>query len=262
MDRPHHGSRPFTLEAEGSSPVVRGPRSIDLGFTVVEDSAANSKGDGGKEPAHSSGIFSTSDFSVDPPLPVHSSSSSTQRSEPRSHSEGAGELNGGAGQFFGNGGGAVQQQAMRSPRASHGGVEHDSAGSIASLSGTSSDNGGGGGRAWENDDGGSLLRAGGSRGEGLGSTPSSTPAAAVPPRYPGGGGSGDWRDSFGGRRGRAGKRGGGSSSNTSGSAFSEEGSGNGGGESGQEKGSRHAVRGKRGGVPWIGRILAFDVQQW
>ncbi|CAM9298391.1 unnamed protein product, partial [Ectocarpus sp. 6 AP-2014] len=139
-------SRPFTLEAEGGSPVARGPRSIDLGFTVVEDSAANGSGDGGKEPAHSSGIFSTSDFSVDPPLPVHSSSSSTRRSEPRARSEGAGELiGGGAGQFFGSGGAVQQQATSRSPRASYyGGVERDGGGSIASRSGTSSDNGGGG----------------------------------------------------------------------------------------------------------------------
>ncbi|CAN0129375.1 unnamed protein product, partial [Ectocarpus sp. 13 AM-2016] len=103
-------SRPFTLEAGGGSPVARGPRSIDLGFTVVEDSAANGNGDGGKEPAHSSGVFSTSDFSVDPPLPVHSSSSSTRQSEPRARWEGAPESNGGVGKMFGSGG-AVQQQA-------------------------------------------------------------------------------------------------------------------------------------------------------
>ncbi|CAN0419817.1 unnamed protein product, partial [Ectocarpus sp. 8 AP-2014] len=103
-------------------------------------------GDGGKEPAHSSGIFSTSDFSVDPPLPVHSSSSSTWRSEPRARSEGAGELiGGGAGQFSGSGGAVQQQATSRSPRASYyGGVERDGGGSIASRSRTSSDNGGGG----------------------------------------------------------------------------------------------------------------------
>lgn len=219
------GSRPFTLEAEGGSLVTRGPCSIDLGFTVVEDSAANGNGDGGKEPAHSSGIFSTSDFSVDPPLPVRSFSSSTRRSEPRARSEGAG-------QFFRSGGAVQQQATSRSPRASYyGGVERDGGGSIASRSGTSSDNGRGG-RAWVNDDAGSLLRVSGSSRGGLGSTSSSTPAAAVPPRYPGGGGGGGGRDSCGSRLGRAGKRGGGSSS-TSGSAFSEEGLGNPGGESGQ-----------------------------
>lgn len=84
-------SRPFTLEGTSDDP----HGSITLGFTVVEDAAHSNSGDATRaeegtryttDPRSVSGIFSTSDFSVDPPLPARST---TTRSE-ASLSEGGG----------------------------------------------------------------------------------------------------------------------------------------------------------------------------
>eukprot|EP00752_Nemacystus_decipiens_P007832 g6997.t1 len=78
-------SRPFTLEGTSDD----APGSITLGFTVVEDGAnsaggtAAGEGEGTRDttdPRSVSGIFSTSDFSVDPPLPARSSPTQSEAS--------------------------------------------------------------------------------------------------------------------------------------------------------------------------------------
>lgn len=102
-------SRPFTLEgAPGAT-----PGSITLGFTVVEeDSNADSAGGGGgrdtTDPRSVSGIFSTSDFSVDPPLPATRSSSTP--SEPSPSGGGGRGRNAGGGRAQGFRGGPVAQR--------------------------------------------------------------------------------------------------------------------------------------------------------
>ncbi|CAM9952979.1 unnamed protein product, partial [Scytosiphon promiscuus] len=74
-------SRPYTLEGTSNT----APGSITLGFTVVEDETGEGttdRGTSGTRYTEPSGVYSTSGYSVDPPLPAHySTRSDLSRSE-------------------------------------------------------------------------------------------------------------------------------------------------------------------------------------